>query len=143
MTTEVPDISQTNAISFEEMAFCIGLFHFSEDDAYCFNAYKFDAKIHAHTVVCFLPGHHNNCKVLFAWIVQDGKFWSILGYLEADMIPKKAAEYMVGSLYNIVASDGVTFEQHLQYDGVCKLKYIGSMYWRVLVTWTELQTMQE
>ena len=62
----IPDLSQVQAVSFDNMAFKIGLFQFSNAVAWVFNVYKYNEVTNAHTVVCFVAGKHAGRDALLA-----------------------------------------------------------------------------
>lgn len=137
----IPDLSQVQAVSFDDMAFKIGLFQFSDAVAWVFNVYKYNEVTNAHTVVCFVAGKHAGRDALLARIVVDGGLGPVLGFIDVDKIPDAAFNFMQGSLYNVVCDKTTTFELHLQYDGVVKVRYIGSLYCCMLVTRGEFESM--
>ena len=92
MSTKIPDILQINAVSFEEMNFCIGSFHFSNAIAFIFNGYEYEAEVDSHTVICFLLGQRGDHEVLYARIVADGGFQRVLGHLDVNLVPARALE---------------------------------------------------
>lgn len=132
MTTEPPNVAGIQAISFDDMQFDVGPFHYKNADAWVFHAWDYAAHINPHTVVCLMPRQVGVKDALIAYVIVDGRMGPAVGYLETHRIPEEAFEFMAGSLYNVVEDKEkvVTAQVALQYKGVHKLHYIGAVYRR-------------